>query len=172
MGRGPSIGKAGWEAEDGRLRRFQPRDWDDPELGDWIAALDCAVAAAKGPRVLVAHSLACLLVAHWLLASPLPVAGVVLVSTPDPEGAKFPPQAKSFANPPTQKFRCPALMLASSNDPYGTLDYARAMAAHWGSGLIEMGALGHINAHSGLGAWPEGRALLAAFVAGVQKRCV
>jgi predicted alpha/beta hydrolase family esterase len=37
------------------------------------------------------------------------------------------------------------------------------------SGLIVLGALGHVNASSGLGDWPQGRALLDAFSAGLSR---
>jgi predicted alpha/beta hydrolase family esterase len=60
--------------------------------------------------------------------------------------------------------------VASSNDPYGTLDHARRRAAQWGAGFIELGALGHINGSSGLGDWPDGLNLLAAFKAGCRIR--
>ncbi len=61
-------------------------------------------------------------------------------------------------------------IVASSNDPYGTLDHARRRAAQWGAGFIELGALGHINGSSGLGDWPDGLNLLAAFKAGCRIR--
>ena len=54
-----------WEAEDPSMARFWPASWDRPDLGDWIAALDRVVLAAPEPPLLVAHSIACLLVAHW-----------------------------------------------------------------------------------------------------------
>ena len=34
----------------------------------------------------------------------------------------------------------------------------------WGAQFIDHGACGHINADSGLGDWPEGRALLRSLV--------
>jgi hypothetical protein len=39
------------------------------------------------------------------------------------------------------------------------------MAADWGAQAQSVGALGHINADSGLGDWPEGRALLRSLLA-------
>ena len=39
------------------------------------------------------------------------------------------------------------------------------MAADWGARIVEIGARGHINGESGLGDWPEGRALLASLTA-------
>ena len=39
------------------------------------------------------------------------------------------------------------------------------LAAAWGARLVDGGALGHINAESGLGAWPQGQALLLQLLA-------
>lgn len=169
----PGIGGSGelhwqtrWEKSNPRHRRFQPTDWNRPELRDWTSALDCAVAAAPKPPLLVAHSLACLLVAHWQHLSAAPVAGAFLVAVPNPQSEAYPVEAASFADPPSGKFRFPSLIVASANDPYGTIEYARGRASLWGSSIVEVGELGHINEASGLGDWPQGKALLTAFAAG------
>ena len=87
------------------------------------------------------------------------------MAVPDPSGALFPAQAASFDHVPDKRFSFPSLIVASTNDPYGSLSYAKACAAKWGSELEVIGAKGHINDQSGLGVWPEGQALLADFVA-------
>lgn len=170
----PGIGGSGelhwqtrWEKSNPRCRRFRPADWGQPELKDWLSALDRAVAAAPKPPLLVAHSLACLLVAHWQQVSAAPVAGAFLVAVPNPEAPAFPVEATSFADPPSSKFRFPSLVIASANDPYGAIEHARGKASQWGSCIVEVGELGHINDASGLEDWPQGKALLTAFAAGV-----
>lgn len=170
----PGIGGSGethwqtrWEQSDPSMHRFQPGDWDHPALGDWLGALERAVKAAPSPPLLVAHSLSCLLIAHWQSGSALPIAGAFLVAVPDPASAVFPAEATSFTRVPIARFRFPSLIVASSNDPYATPEHARARANQWGSGLVEAGALGHINGASGLGDWPQGRGLLEAFRAGI-----
>jgi predicted alpha/beta hydrolase family esterase len=172
----PGIGGSGsehwqtiWEAQDAGLKRFSPTSWDYPELEDWIAALDTAVARSVEPPVLVAHSLACLLVAHWQARNTRAVAGALLVAVPDPAGPAFPVEAASFADPPDSRFRFPCVIVASGNDPYGSLPYARLRAEQWGSRLVEAGDHGHINGASGLGAWPAGRAVLNGFMADLAK---
>jgi predicted alpha/beta hydrolase family esterase len=60
-----------------------------------------------------------------------------------------------------QKLRFPSIVVASSDDPYLTLDRARAFAEAWGSRFVEIGPAGHINADSGYGEWPEGEQMLA-----------
>lgn len=166
-GSGPAHWQSLWEASDSRMHRFAPASWDEPALDDWIAALDEAVVQAMArtdePPLLVAHSLACLLVAHWSARSALPVRGAFLVAPPDPAGPSFPLEAASFANPPISPLRFPAVVVASSDDPYGPLDFARQRAEQWGSTFVEAGTLGHINAASGLGAWAWGRDQLDRF---------
>lgn len=169
----PGIGGSGeahwqtvWERSDPNMVRIAPGSWDAPDLEDWLAALDRAVAASPEPPVLVAHSLGCLLVAHWWGRTTRAVRGAFLVATPDPDGPSFPAvEAASFREPPNAKAPFPVLMIASADDPYGTPDYATARAATWGAELVEVGAHGHINGASGLDDWPQGRALLSSFVA-------
>jgi uncharacterized protein len=170
----PGIGGSGelhwqtrWEKSDPRYRRFQPADWNRPELKDWISALDRAVGAASKPPLLVAHSLACLLVAHWQYLSTASVAGAFHVAVPNPEAQTFPVEAANFADPPLSELRFPSLIIASTNDPYGTIEYARGRASQWGSDIVEVGRLGHINEASRLEDWRQGKALLTAFAAGV-----
>jgi predicted alpha/beta hydrolase family esterase len=171
----PGIGNSGerhwqtlWEQGEGAMRRFCPGSWDAPELDDWCDALDRAVTGASESPILVAHSLACLLVAHWSERSSLAVRGAFLVSVPDPTAAVFPrAEAASFVSVPARRLRFPSTIIASSNDPYGPLAYQRQRASEWGSDFVEVGAFGHINAASGVGAWPEGRRLLDRFAAGL-----
>jgi len=169
----PGIGGSGeahwqsrWERLDPQMRRFEPADWDGPDLTDWLSALERAVAASNEPPLLVVHSLACLLVAHWQLHSRLSVAGAFLVAVPDPRSAAFPREAAGFADVPRERLRFPSLIIASADDPYGSIGYSRQRADQWGSGIVEIGPFGHINGQSELGDWRRGRELFDAFAAG------
>ena len=172
----PGLGGSGeahwqtlWERTESRFTRFQPASWDRPDLADWEQALERAVARCARPPVLVAHSLACLLVAHWAARFPSAIAGALLVAVPDPDGDHFPAEAIAFKPVPDHALRFASLIIASTNDPYGTLDVTQRRARDWQSGLIVAGELGHINAASGLGDWPQGRALLDAFRTGLPR---
>lgn len=169
----PGLGGSGrrhwhthWEAREPAARRFAPSSWDAPDLTDWLDAVDAAVATVDEPPVLVAHSLACLLVAHWAVRRPAGACGAFLVAPPDQQSPAFPPEVERFRPAPQGRLPFPALIVASTNDPYGALPPIRRLAADWGAGLVEVGALGHINAASGIGDWPQGWALLTAFRAG------
>lgn len=166
----PGIGNSGrahwqslWEEVDPAIRRFSPKAWDEPDLIDWIAALERAVRQAKSPPILVAHSLSCLLVAHWQAVSDATVKGAFLVAVPDPQSPAFPAQAAAFATVPEGGLPFPSLIVASADDPYAALSYTRARAAQWGSEWVNTGAKGHINGDSGLNDWPEGRQILLDF---------
>jgi predicted alpha/beta hydrolase family esterase len=172
----PGLGGSGdthwqtiWERTDARFTRFEPASWEQPDLDDWEQSLERAVRRCTKPPVLVAHSLACLLVAHWAARFPSAIAGALLVTVPDPDGANFPTEAAAFKQVPDRALRFPSLIIASTNDPYGGLETTQRQARTWQAGLIVLGALGHINASSGLGDWPQGRALLDAFRAGLSR---
>ncbi len=163
---GPTHWQTLWEASDASMVRFMPSDWDRPRVDDWVSALDAAVVGAQAP-VLVAHSLACLLVPWWAARSESEVAGAMLVAPIDPSAAAFPAEASGFAGFPRRPLPFPALVVGSLNDPYATSEWAGLFAADLGADFVVAGALGHINADSGLGDWEQGRGLLGSFVAGL-----
>lgn len=162
---GPTHWQTAWEA-DGSMARFAPSDWDQPRVDDWVAALEVAVEAGE-PPVLVAHSLACLLVPIWASRSRAVVAGAFLVAPVDPAADEFPEEAADFAEFPREPLPFPALVVGSLDDPYATTAWVQQFAADLGAEFVVAGALGHINADSGLGAWEQGRGLLDEFVAGL-----
>lgn len=128
--------------------------------------MERAVAASSRDTVLVAHSLGCLAVVHWAARSPRGIRGALLVAPPDPDEITFTPDARGFDALPRSPLPFPSIVVASSDDPFGSLEFARRCAACWGSRLVEIGARGHINAESGLGAWQQGRELLDRLVRG------
>lgn len=175
----PGIGGSGeahwqtiWESGNPNMVRFQPRSWERPVLSDWIKALDKSVQHAGEPVLLIAHSLACLLVAHWAAVSALTdkVRGAFLVASPDPDGPAFPrTEAGTFLDVPHTPLPFPTLLLASSDDPYASMTYAYRCAEDWAAGVIDVGPCGHINGASGLGSWPQGAMLRKAFEAGMSR---
>lgn len=157
---GPEHWQSRWQAASPTYQRVMQRDWDHPHCAEWAAALEQAVARAGDGVRLVAHSLGCLLVAHWMQTTRLAVAGVLLVAVPDPEGASFPKEAVGFAPAPKIRLACPSIVVASQDDPYASIDFARGCAVAWGSRFVDIGRAGHINAASGLGDWAKGHELL------------
>ncbi len=163
---GPDHWQSRWEALHGFVR-VQQDDWMTPRRGDWLARLDEALLQQDRPALLVAHSLGCQLVAAWAAHSrhTARVAGALLVAPPDTERDDT-PGAIAGAWRRIERGRLPfaATVVASRDDPFGSLERAAGMAADWGAGFVDIGPRGHINAASGLGDWPEGLALLHALV--------
>jgi predicted alpha/beta hydrolase family esterase len=90
------------------------------------------------------------------------------VAPPDTAGSNFPAaEAPSFTTLKAAPLPVPALVVSSDDDPYCTPQAARRLAAGWSAGHVSAGQAGHINTASGVGAWETGRALLAAFLAGL-----
>ncbi|WP_348647870.1 alpha/beta fold hydrolase [Pseudomonas sp. PNP] len=167
----PGIGNSGpehwqtlWENADAGIQRIGAQDWENPECSQWVTSLECAVNRAGPDVVLVAHSLGCLQIAHWAAASQTPIRGALLVAVPDPDRPSFPKAAVGFGSPTLRRFGFPSIVVASTNDPFAETDYSERCAQAWGSVLVNIGACGHINAQSGLGDWPRGKALLESFL--------
>lgn len=165
-GSGPEHWQSLWEASSPDAVRIAPASWERPDLGDWVAALERAVASRRRPPVVVCHSLGCLLFAHWQARTARGIAAAVLVAVPDPAAPAFPPQAADFGALPARTFGPePVLAVASSDDPFDPDGRAAAWARARGASLRLLGPRGHLNGASGLGAWPEGQALVDGFLA-------
>jgi predicted alpha/beta hydrolase family esterase len=168
-GSGPEHWQTLWQARFPGAARVVQQDWDRPDRELWLQALRRSIDGAGAPGVvIVAHSLGCALVAHaisrWPALMPR-VRAALLVAPADVDSpAHTPPETRGFAPMPRARLPFPATVIASRNDPYVTLHRARAFAAAWGADFVDAGAIGHINAASGLGDWPEGRRWLRALV--------
>jgi predicted alpha/beta hydrolase family esterase len=171
-GSGPAHWQTLWERSHPGFTRVEERDWAAPDRAEWVAALDAAIQRSGPGTVLVAHSLACLQVAHWVAWAEgqddgaVPggrtslVRAALLVAPPDPAGPEFPDAATGFAPVPAVAFPFPALVVGSTNDPYAAPGFTEACARAWNARLVSVGPQGHVNAASGLGEWEEGQELL------------
>jgi hypothetical protein len=157
---GPDHWQTLWELKHPSFRRVRQRDWQTPDRSEWVATLQGAVAESATPALLVAHSLACCLVAHWAAVHDGPIQGALLVAPADVEAPDFPEGTAGFAPMPLARLPFPSIVVASTNDPYVTTARATEFAAAWGARLELIGAAGHINSESGLGTWPQGLAFL------------
>ena len=149
--------------------RITPASWTNPDRDDWTAAIDAAIALTEEPAVLIAHSLGCLAVAHWLTKVGSPnVRGAFLVAPPDQLAPTFPGGLlPTFTNLRATPLPVPTLLIASDNDPYCAIDAAARLATDWEVPLITTGSHGHLNSDSNLGLWPHGQQLLTSFLAGL-----
>ena len=168
---GPRHWQSRWEALYGDVR-VEQSDWMHPLRGDWMMRLDEAIgdleAAEAAPQVaLVAHSLGCQLAAAWAAHSRKTgrVRAALLVAPPDVERAEFQAPLHSFNPIVRRPLPFASLAVISPDDPFCAPERARAMAADWGSRVLDTEPCGHLNADSGLGDWPQGRQMLAQLLA-------
>ena len=158
---GPDHWQSRWERADPRFRRVAQRDWLEPKLDDWFATLDREISACATPPILVAHSLGCVLVAHWVQRTGRSAAGALLVAPADADAlALVLDSIDSFRPVPLVRLPFPSIVVASDDDAYVTRGRAEVFARAWGSRFVGLSGVGHINSESGLGDWPTGRALL------------
>lgn len=167
-GSGPDHWQTIWQHKYPTLRRVEQRSWAEPDPKDWSAAISDAVWHADAPVVLVAHSLACVAVAHWARAErslTRSIEAALLVTPADVEDSQRSPDVlRGFAPIPRARLPFASAVVGSENDPYMSLTTAGELAADWGSDFINAGRVGHINCTSGHGSWPEGEIQLAAFL--------
>ena len=160
----PGFGNSGeahwqslWEQGHSDFRRVVQKDWLRPVCDEWVLALENALKQTNADVVLVAHSMACLVVAQWASNKHhASIKGALLVAPPNPNGAAFPKEAIGFEQIYNGYFNFPSIVVASTNDGYATLEYVQSLAKRWGSEFVNVGAKGHINANSALGFWDEG----------------
>lgn len=157
---GPEHWQSYWERAHSGFHRVEQDDWERPRCADWAARLEDAVREAGPGAVLVAHSSSCALVARWAETTELAVRGALLVAPSDTEAPSYPEGPEGFDPMPRGRLPFPSIVVASTDDPYVTLERAEGFARSWGSELVSIGPAGHINSASGLGEWPEGFALL------------
>lgn len=174
-GSGPSHWQTLWEDAQIAAGRVELGMWNGPHRNAWVTKLDQAIRTAKAPVILAAHSLGCLAVAWWAsLATQTygwPVAGALLVAPADVDRPDARPELKSFGPSPTTPLPFPSILVASTDDPWVSIERAHSMAVDWGSHFVDAGPQGHINAASGVGWWIEGQELLErVIIAGTNRR--
>jgi uncharacterized protein len=165
----PGLGGSGqehwqshWERGLADAHRVQQRDWDHPNLIEWSRRLGDAIEVRPG-AILVGHSLGCALIV-WVALSwrSLRIGGALLVAPADVESQQRTPRhIWEFGPFPRTALPFPATVVASSNDPYMSLERAHVLAIAWGANFVNLGPVGHINVKSGFGPWPAGEKLLA-----------
>lgn len=160
-GSGPEHWQTLWEKKFG-YDRVRQRDWENPDIAEWVQTLDGIIAAYPERVIIVAHSLGCLAVAQWAEIHPENtgrVLSALLVAPTDVEAsADIPAFMRRFASHAALPF--PSILVGSENDPHMTSAAAQRLARLWKSRFVNAGTVGHINLDSGHGPWPEGEALL------------
>ncbi len=155
-----------WAATDGRFSWVNQLDWDGGTRDQWVACLDTEIQRSPEPAVLIAHSLGNMVLAHWAARHSGPVVGALLVAPADVAGDWVPPSSlyERFRPIPLNPLPFPTVLVASTDDPYLSIDRATELANAWASELKIVGPHGHLGADADLGAWTEGQHLLEALL--------
>ena len=135
---------------------------DDLDCHLKVAAIDRAAQAIAGPIVIVAHSGGCVMLVHWAQRTQRPVHAALLAAPPDfdrplPKGypTREALRAGGWLPVPRTRLPFPSIVAASRNDPLANYDRVVALARDWGSRVVDLGEVGHLNPASGFGEWPQ-----------------
>jgi hypothetical protein len=150
------------EQELPKARSVPRMDRDRLSCAAWVARLEDCLAQIEGPVILAAHSAGCMIVVHWAQRHRRPIQGALLATPPDfelplPEGypAQEVLQQNGWLPTPRARLSFPSIVAASGNDPLGRLERVEALAEAWGSRLVNLGNVGHLNPAAGYGRWPQ-----------------
>ena len=137
-----------------------PMGRDDLDCAARVAAIERAARSIAGPLVIVAHSGGCIMVAHWAQQTRRAVQGALLATPPDfesPMPVGYPTLAAlrdgGWLPAPRQRLPFASIVAASRDDPLAAYARVAALAADWGSELVDLGHVGHLNPASGYGPW-------------------
>lgn len=166
---GPTHWQTRWEQDLDDIERVELGVWDQPQRNIWVNQLNLAIRAAGRPVILVAHSLGCHAVAWWAQmerpAYGSPVVGALLVAPAEVDTHPADKRVSAFQPSPLGLLPFPSILVASRDDPYIHFERALRLGIFWGSSVVDAGALGHINADSGVDDWGFGKKLLSSLFA-------
>ena len=145
-----------------------PMGREDLSCSARVGEIERAAQAVEGPLVIVAHSGGCIMVAHWARQTRRAVRGALLATPPDfekpmPEGYPTIAALRAGGWLPVPRARLPfrTIVAASRNDPLARFSRVVGLASDWGSELVDLGFVGHLNPASGYGDWPQADELIA-----------
>jgi len=150
-----------------RAHSVAPLEHDKLSCAARVEALQTAIEKIDGPIILVAHSGGVMITVHWAQKYDRPIQGALLAAPADLEAplpAGYPTvetlRDNGWLPVPRGKLPFPSIVAASTNDPLGDLGRVRQYAADWGSELVEIGAVGHLNPAAGFGEWSQAEELI------------
>lgn len=148
-------------------RSVPPLEHDKLSRDARVEALEKALSEIDGPVILVAHSAGVMITVNWAQKYSRPIHGAVLAAPADVESpmpAGYPTvdvlRDSGWCPVPRDRLPFPSIVAASTNDPLCAFERAASFASDWGSRLVDVGAIGHINPASGFGDWPQAEDLI------------
>lgn len=155
-----------------------PMGRDDLDCAARVEAIERAAQAIAGPIVVAAHSGGAVMLVHWARRTRRAVHGALLATPPDfeqPMPAGYPAlaalEAGGWLPVPRERLPFPSLVAASRNDPLGRYERVADLALAWGSRLVDLGTVGHLNPASGFGPWPQALDFIDEMAAATSANC-
>jgi hypothetical protein len=160
-----------------RVRTVTPMGRDDLDCLARVEAIEEAAAQIDGPIILVAHSGGVIAVTHWARLTRRAVRGALLATPADfdqPLPVGYPSmgalEGGGWLPVPRNALPFRSIVAASRNDPLARYERVAAFARSWGSKLVDLGEVGHLNPASGFGDWRGADRLLAELEASARRR--
>jgi predicted alpha/beta hydrolase family esterase len=147
---GPDHWQTRWQQIHPRFERVEQVDWDHPDITAWSEQINKTLRRSVRPTIIVAHSFGCLATVHRAIIGAPHLYGALLVAPADPKKFGVAGQVAHALTP------LATAVIASDNDPWMDAHRAKWWAAQWHARFITAGAIGHINADSGIGEWRAG----------------
>ncbi|WP_093131074.1 MULTISPECIES: alpha/beta hydrolase [unclassified Variovorax] len=148
-----------------------PLDKDRMKCGAQVAALDAVITRIEGPVIVIAHSAGVMTTVQWAKRYNRAIHGALLATPPDfetpmPDGHSSMDVLEKNGWLPVPKATLPfrSIVAASRSDPLATFDRVADLASRWGSSLVDLGKVGHLNPASGYGPWPDAVDLVAELI--------
>ena len=138
-----------------------------------VAALNDVISNVSGPVLLIAHSAGVITVAHWATEHRTDQVRAALLATPpdldkpmhEPHPSPEVLRDNGWLPVPRRLLPFPSIVAASTDDPLADLDRVISLAGEWGSRLVSLGAVGHLNPASGYGEWRQAEEFLRVLAA-------
>ena len=142
-------------------RRIEQDNWDRPVRKTWVSRIEEATKGLDLSKVVfISHSLGGIALSHWVHTYHKKIRAALIVAPPCVENVLPEYGLDSFLPVPRNKLPFSTVLVASSNDPWSTIEQSEKLAMDWGSHFVNMGEAGHINSESRLGEWSRGQHLL------------
>jgi uncharacterized protein len=149
------------------VRSVAPLDKNKLSCAARVDALETALDRIDEPVVLVAHSAGVMITVHWANKYGRPIHGALLATPADLESPL--PRGYPTLNEirdngwlplPRNVLPFPSIVAASTDDPLGNFERISQLSRDWGSRLVNLGKVGHLNPAAGFGEWPQAHALI------------
>ncbi len=141
--------------------RINQKNWDEPNCNEWIEQIEKELNSYnKSELILIGHSIGCMAIVHWFNKFKLSIKGALLVAPSDSENPNYPSYITGFAPIPMFNLPFRSIVVASTNDHVTNIERSKLFAKNWGSELVILENIGHIEPKSGFGDWPLGKELI------------